>query len=534
VSQNSFTVFTDQIGQIALLVTSNLQNITFSTNVVQDYNIGILMEENSQADIAIDNNWNATYPIFHAARIDNGSVYYGSIQSAINNSQIGHTVNVLYGTFLENIIIDRSLILKGLQAGFNPNENLFENQSVIDGNISHAISIAPSISQVTIDGVTITISNKLNSAQGAGILIGMNAKHITIKNNIIKNITDGSGVDTLIDETYGIMVYGRDAAGGQSDILISDNLIQNIEEYGIAINDKTSEVTIEGNVITNLIGSSHSDFPDPSWPSWVCAAIHLGGQVGPIVNVTIIGNTLSTNATGDGNSSAAGGGISFAGVPEWTNPFLIWNGFSGFVIRNNRIYGNTMGIITLIGNFMDIPHIYYNNISGNSGYGINNTLSTVFNATNNWWGDLQGPYHPVDNPTGIGNQVSNNVIFRPWSEYDDFTPPEIEITQPLSAIYFFDSQLSLPSPYPIALGPITIKVNSSDSKSGINKIEFYKKYHTNITLMNTTYEKPYEWLWNERAFGFYQIEIIAYNNAGLSAKAKVGDIFIINFGFFTK
>lgn len=533
VSKNSFKVFTDQIGQIALLVTSNLQNITFSTNVVHDYNIGILMEENSQAVISIDNYWSATYPIFHAARIDNGSVYYGSIQSAISNSQIGHTVNVLYGTFIENILINRSLTLKGLQAGFNPNENLFEHQSVIDGNTSHAISIVPGLSQVTIDGFTITISNKLNSAQGAGILIGMNAKHITIKNNIIKNITDGSGVDTLADETYGIMVYGRDATGGQSDILISDNLIQNIEEYGIAINDKTSEVTIEGNVITNLIGSSHSDFPDPSWPSWVCAAIHLGGQVGPIVNVTIIGNTLYTNATGDGNTSAAGGGISFAGVPEWTNPFRIWDGFSGFVIRNNRIYGNTMGIITLIGNFIDIPHIYYNNISGNSGYGINNTLSTVFNATNNWWGDLQGPYHLVDNPTGIGNQVSNNVIFSPWSEFDDFTPPEIDITRPLPGIYIFDSQWLLPFPYPLAFGQITIKVNSSDSISGIDKIEFYKKYHTNITLMKTIYEKPYEWLWDERAFGFYRIEVIAYDNAGLNAKAIINDIFIINYGFFT-
>ena len=32
-------------------------------------------------------------------------------------------------------------------------------------------------------------------------------------------------------------------------------------------------------------------------------------------------------------------------------------------------------------------------------------------ATNNWWGDASGPQHPVDNPSGLGNAVSDNVVF---------------------------------------------------------------------------------------------------------------------------
>jgi hypothetical protein len=530
--KNSFKVLTGQIGQVALLVKSNVQDVTISTNTIQNYTIGILMEENSQAVISTDNYWKATYPIYHAARIDNGNVYYGSIQSAISNTPIGHTVNVLYGTFIENIVIDRSLTLKGLQAGVNPNENPLKNQSVIDGNTSYAIAITPGLSEVTIDGFTITISNKLNSTRGAGILIGMNTQLITIKNNIIKNITDGPGIDTIADETYGIMIYGRDEAGGQSDIVIKNNLIQNVEEYGIAINDKTSKVTIQGNVIKNLIGSKHSDFPDPSWPSWVCAAIHLGGQVGPIANITIIGNTLNTNVTGNGTTSAAGGGISFAGVSEWTNLSRVWEGFSGIIIRNNKIYGNTMGIITLIGNFTDSPFVHYNNISGNSAYGINNTRSIVFNATNNWWGSPKGPYHPISNPNGTGNQVSDHVLFSPWSGIDDYTPPEIQITQPLPGIYILNHKVFSRFPYPLAFGPITIKIDASDSISGIYKIEFYKKYHNGSALVQTTYEMPYEWYWNEKTYGFYQIDVIAYDNAGLSTTAKIDYIFIVNFGLF--
>jgi len=532
VIRNSFKVITGLIGQVAILITPNIQDITISTNVIQNYTIGILLEENSQAVISNDNVWDATYSIYHAARIDNGDLYYGSIQDAIYNAEIGQTIHVLDGTFIENIIIDRPLILKGLQAGYNPNGNLQEHQSIIEGVASHAISITPGLSQITIDGFTITISNKSNSANGAGIIIGMNTQDITIKNNIIQNITDGSGTDTIADETYGIMVYGRDPLGGQSHITITNNLIQNVEEYGIAINDKTSEVTIQGNVIKNLIGSNHSDFPDPSWPSMVCAAIHLGGQVGPITNVTIIGNTLSTNTMGNGNTSTAGGGISFAGVPEWTNPFNLWKGFRGITIRNNKILYNTMGIITLIGNFTDTPQIHFNNISENSEYGINNTLTTNISATNNWWGTPKGPYHPLKNQNGTGNQVTDYVLFSPWSDIDDYLPPEIEITKPLPGIYILNYRVSSRYPYPLTFGPITIKVNANDSISGIYKIEFYKKYHNGTALVQTTYELPYEWYWNEKTWGFYEIEIIAYDNAGLTTTVRIDYIFVVNFGLF--
>jgi len=532
VINNSFKVFTGQRGQLVLLITSNVQDITFDTNVVYNFTTGILMENNAQVEISDDNVWYATNPIYHAAQIDNGNIYYGSIQSAISNTQIGHTVNVISGTFNENIIIDRPLTLNGLQAGFNPNENLFEHQSIIQGTTNHAISITSGLSDVTIDGFTITITNKSSSANGAGILIGMNTQDITIQNNIIQNITDGSGNDTLSDETYGIMVYGRDPVGGQSHIIIRNNLLQNIEEYGIAINDKTSEVTIQGNVIKNLIGSNHSDFPYPTWPSWICAAIHLGGQVGPIINVTIIGNTLSTGKTGNGNTSEAGAGISFAGIFEWTNPFLTWQGFKGITIRNNKIYHNTMGIISLIGKFNDTPQIHYNNISNNTEYGINNTLTTKFNATNNWWGSILGPYHPLNNTNGTGNQVSNNVTFDPWSELDDFTPPLIQITEPLPGIYIMNHRVIKRFPYPLTFGPITIRVDASDSISGVYKIEFYKTYHSGKALAQTIYDYPYEWLWNEQIYGFYGIEVIVYDNAGYTATAKITDIFVVNFGFF--
>lgn len=60
------------------------------------------------------------------------------------------------------------------------------------------------------------------------------------------------------------------------------------------------------------------------------------------------------------------------------------------------------------------PVIFLNNISGNGIYGLFNGGAVAISARNNWWGDATGPYHPTFNPTGLGDEVSNNVGYQPW------------------------------------------------------------------------------------------------------------------------
>jgi hypothetical protein len=40
--------------------------------------------------------------------------------------------------------------------------------------------------------------------------------------------------------------------------------------------------------------------------------------------------------------------------------------------------------------------------------------AVVISAENNWWGDASGPYHPTLNPSGLGDEVSDDVDFEPW------------------------------------------------------------------------------------------------------------------------
>ncbi|NIR25854.1 MAG: hypothetical protein GWN77_02600, partial [Gammaproteobacteria bacterium] len=57
----------------------------------------------------------------------------------------------------------------------------------------------------------------------------------------------------------------------------------------------------------------------------------------------------------------------------------------------------------------------FNNIVGNNISGLSNEVGTV-DATRNWWGDASGPYHESLNPSGSGDEVSDNVEFEPWLE----------------------------------------------------------------------------------------------------------------------
>ena len=416
-------VVAGKIGNVALQATSGVTDVEFTSNRVYDFNIGIELLGTSIVSVpSTTNRWEfVNHTLYTAAHQGGTTRYHGSIQNAVNSVTDGGTVTVSEGTFNENVVISRSVILNGEFADINPNLGRTGEESTIDGNTQSPIRIASGVENVTINGFTLTAPNKIGSSNQAGILIGSDTKNIIIKNNIIEDITDGAGADTVNDETYGIMVFGHTVGGSQSKITILNNLITNVEEYGIAINDITSNVTIEGNVITELIGSDHTGDGvfDPSWPDMICSCIHLGGQVGRISNITIEDNILNSNVTGDGTTTYAGGGVSFAGIDELIAPNRPWDVFKDIFVINNEIYGNSMGIVGLAGKSNGSINVIGNNLSENTLYGLYNLIPDAhFNAISNWWGHISGPYNAVENPTGTGTEVTGNSTFWPWYEFD--------------------------------------------------------------------------------------------------------------------
>jgi parallel beta-helix repeat protein len=79
------------------------------------------------------------------------------------------------------------------------------------------------------------------------------------------------------------------------------------------------------------------------------------------------------------------------------------------------------------------PVIRHNNITDNEGDALHNTYFLIhINADSNWWGHSTGPYHPIANPGGLGDTVSNHVDFDPWvTEPFSWGIEEYEVAEPI-------------------------------------------------------------------------------------------------------
>ena len=91
---------------------------------------------------------------------------------------------------------------------------------------------------------------------------------------------------------------------------------------------------------------------------------------------------------------------------------LYCNGTSPDVYFGNTFEDNTVGIRCENG---ANPTIYHNSFVNNADFGVENHDSSVtVDAEYNWWGNDTGPYNAVSNPTGTGDNVSEDVDYDPW------------------------------------------------------------------------------------------------------------------------
>ena len=107
---------------------------------------------------------------------------------------------------------------------------------------------------------------------------------------------------------------------------------------------------------------------------------------------------------------------------------------------------------------------------------------------------------------------------------EDTTPPKVEITHPVRAVYIRDRKI-IPRLLRLTLliGAITIEVNATDNESGIDRVEFYGGILGTKYLGNATTE-PYNFTWKRDRIRFIHIQklkVIAYDNEGNNATDKI-------------
>ena len=314
---------------------------------------------------------------------------YPTIQAAINAASDGDTIVVAAGLYRENVNINKSLTLEGAQAGVDA-RNRSGAETIIQPNEGTGIRIITAAGRVVvIDGLTVQ-----NAEHGIATPEPTMAADITVKNVRVLNpsefgISPTFTLTTTVEYCYVEGAIQAINAGALVPFPPTVATFRNNEvvnsQFGITGYLKDS--LIEGNLIRNF-------------------AKEGTGISGQFLNTEIKNNTVSGYSKGAGLTFESHYGRDLS---------------ENVRVEGNTFTGNSLGIYvfntqTTLTGFT----ISFNNIAGNSRYGVWNEGGETLDATKNWWGDASGPSRVGH---GDGDGVSTKVIYSPWLAAEPGTTP---------------------------------------------------------------------------------------------------------------
>jgi len=111
-------------------------------------------------------------------------------------------------------------------------------------------------------------------------------------------------------------------------------------------------------------------------------------------------------------------------------------------------------------------------------------------------------------------------VFRDNKTVGGCPRPTVRILRPENALYLFNIKLKTLSSQPIIIGRIKITVEAYQEEVGIDHVSFY----IDSSYKYSDYEAPYEWVWKERSFFFYDIGVWAESKDGKSSEASIHNV----------
>jgi len=269
---------------------------------------------------------------YNASNIpDYGELNFSTIKDAVNKASAGYLIEVCNGTYYENVVIDKELMLMGVDEDEWGNDT---DGSIIDGGGDDNV-VEINTNEVNLSGFT--IKNSRRDSDYAGVRI-VGSDYVDIFNNTIYN--DGNGIrctgSNNIDIVYN-SVYNNDLDGmhfeGCDTINILHNKIYDCGEMGIYFLGECYNIDIINNTIDNI--------------NWSGIELQLRCN-----NINIINNNINNS----GNS-----GISFDDTSGNNN-----------LISANNISNCGVEGIEIVGVSVEITYnqIYKNGIQHGNGPGI--------------------------------------------------------------------------------------------------------------------------------------------------------------------
>lgn len=309
-----------------------------------------------------------------------------SIQQAVNNANSGDVIEVESGLYEETVRVNKSDITIRAADPSNPPTVRYAPDKPMNNATFEVLDNYVTLANLTIERIGHPDRNN-SHATAAIAIVPVDSNRplcapcndevigVTVKDNEIVGefgLNDPNGGVAILD---GIdYLYVTDVAGDASDITIRDNEIRGfsggaglVAEYG-----------------------------------------------GTITDVLISGNYVHDNYAEDDNGTAQGTGVGF--VRNTTDGY-----FKNITVTGNNISDNHYGV-RIAGNETNetledvdasVITVTGNDIVNNSEWGAMNNGTNNLTATENWWGDADGP--SGEGP-GNGDAVSTGVEYDPWLE----------------------------------------------------------------------------------------------------------------------
>ena len=365
----------------------------------------------SNAAIKIESNYN-TIKENNCSGNSNFGIY---LNTADSNSIYNNTCsNNSHGIYLEN---SNSITIFNNTCNFNDGDGIRLKDSyhfTLSSNtmVGNGISIISNLQDNLINTYNMVHSNNTVNGNpvyfykngtdftvplGAGQVILVNCSKTIIEN---QNCSNGSiGIDVMFS----------------SNITITNNTCNSNNIYGIrlhysdfnTVTNNTCNMNYSPNIILRSSDSNTLSFntcgqgfregielrysDHNTLSNNICNLNDKGINLEESINNTLSNNTCKFNQNGVYIEISS------------DNEFL-----------NNSISDNTVGMSFIFNSENNEAH--FNSIFNNTDNGIDaDDNNKIVNATNNWWGNDTGPYHPTENPEGTGDNVTDDVLFDPWT-----------------------------------------------------------------------------------------------------------------------
>lgn len=410
---------------------------------------------------------------------------YPTIQEAIDAASAENTIIVYSGNYVEDLLIPSTktnLEIKTAQ-GASATIKGVQNVPVASWPLA-APNIEINASGVKIHGFTIEGPDYESGYYSSGIVIG--APNVEIYNNTFK-VTPANTLDEI---SQAIQTYHKSAVPGVdvSGLKIYNNTFTHLSPgtagyEGIYINldAGTGKVTVENNLFTgNIVRAVTTERS----------------------NVSITGNIILTDLAPGLPGSYQGinvGGVNAGNVSDVSVANNVIKGFQYGVklgysassilvkvdIEGNTIQDGNVGVWVRFS--ASGTKVRWNNILNNTDYGVLNDAPESLNAAYNWWGNETGPKHLTLNPDGMGDNVSDNVVFEPWliKPY----PP----STPITVVYVTPKSISLEVP---SLGTQFAVYVTIANVSGLYGFQFTIKWNSSLLMLTnptTAHRIPSVW-----------------------------------------